>query len=187
MTDIEKARDLFSQAGLAFPKIPEGLAVHLEEKERWLFSTRKRELGHDTYRHPYWLASYVDEVAKGDIEDYAVLAHGGHGVNSYAIQYYLVYANLRLFLHLGWGGAYMDSQEATDQVRECFALADEIVAGVKAGVEPQTSRTLTIVCSDFYGSYWHVGRDTPSGHDDDLRRPVDVLTEALLWVNSQGS
>ena len=40
MNEIEKARQLFREAGLAFPTIPEELAVQLKERHRWLFSTR---------------------------------------------------------------------------------------------------------------------------------------------------
>ena len=96
MTDIEKARELFRQAGLAFPTIPKQLAARLKERGEWLFSTREVKIW------PYNLDDYVREShdAPGD---YAVLCHSGHGVNSYAIQYYLVYGPLRMFvLGLGW-------------------------------------------------------------------------------------
>ena len=33
MTDINKARDLFSNAGLAFPTLPDELAVKLKERD----------------------------------------------------------------------------------------------------------------------------------------------------------
>lgn len=89
MTDIEKARELFRGAGLAFPTIPEELVAQLEERGRWQFSTRP------LVNSPYNLHHYVDEVEGTQIEDYAVLAHSGHGVNSYAIQYYLVQNPLR--------------------------------------------------------------------------------------------
>ena len=169
MTDLENAVSLFKESGLPFPTIPEALAARLEERERWLFSTREIREG------PYSLAHYVEEAAEDDVDDYAVLAHSGHGVNSYALQYYLVYRNLRLFLHLGWGGAYMDPAVTADQIRECFALADEIVAAVETLTGPQKTRALTIVGSDFYGSYWYLGGDRPSENGG----PADVLREAL--------
>lgn len=48
---------------------------------------------------PYNLQYYVEEMDQADAT-YVVLAHSGHGTNSYAIQYYLVSGPLRLFLHL---------------------------------------------------------------------------------------
>ncbi len=71
----------------------------------------------------------MDDEAKGpQVHDYAVLSHSGHGVNSYAIQYYLVLGGLRAFLHLGWGGVYMDANATAASIAECFSLADKVVA-----------------------------------------------------------
>ena len=122
MTYVEKAKQLFQRSGLAFPTIPAELASQLTERGNWLFSTRNIDVS------PYDLRSFVDEAVTTGAEDYAILAHSGHGVNSYAIQYYLVRGFLRMILLLGWGGVYMDCKERTAQIRNCFLLADEIVA-----------------------------------------------------------
>src|SRR5438034_3841054 len=90
MTDIEKAKRLFRKARLTFPSIPQELAARLKEQASWQFSTRI--LG----TSPYVLKHYVDESNETQVEDYAVVAHSGHGVNSYALQYYLVYGGLRM-------------------------------------------------------------------------------------------
>jgi len=82
MTDIEKARQLFRDAGLDFPTIPKELAAQLKERGRWFFSSRQIDMS------PYNLEHYVHEVERAEVKDYAVLSHSGHGVNSYAIQYY---------------------------------------------------------------------------------------------------
>ena len=37
MSDLEKARQLFQSAGLAFPEIPKDLAAKLTERGKWLF------------------------------------------------------------------------------------------------------------------------------------------------------
>jgi hypothetical protein len=81
MSDLEKARRLFQMAGLAFPEIPKELAVRLKERGEWLFSTREIEVS------PYDLQHYIDESYGTLVEDYAILSHPGHGVNSYATQY----------------------------------------------------------------------------------------------------
>jgi hypothetical protein len=118
MTDIKKARQLFRDAGLAFPTIPREIAARLKEQGEWLFATRKIETS------PYILQHFVSEVDETPVEDYAVLSHSGYGINSYAIQYYLVRGSLRMFLHLGWGGVYMDEKAAAANIRNCFSLAD---------------------------------------------------------------
>ena len=98
MSDIEKARRVFRKAGLAFPKIPDELATRLQERGDWVFSTREIDVS------PYDLRHYVCEFAGPHVEDYVVLSHSGHGINSYAVQYYVVHGSLGVFLHLGWGG-----------------------------------------------------------------------------------
>jgi hypothetical protein len=208
MSDIEKARHLFQKAGLAFPSIPEKLAVRLKEKGEWLFSTRKPQMS------PYNLQYYVGEcdgsvlmqcgpvlyerkTTARRVADYALLCHSGHGINSYALQYYLVYGRLALFLHLGWGGVYMDAAESARQIRDCFALADAIVPTVQLSQQLPTCGRLTIVGSDFYGSYWALPGENrlakeykarqhtlPYGMrgDEPYKRPVEVLTDVLHWL-----
>ncbi len=177
MTDIEKARQLFRKSKLVFPTIPDTLAARLKELDKWLFSTREIEMS------PYSLDDYVLEVNETPVEDYAVLSHSGHGVNSYAIQYYVVYGALRMFLHLGWGGVYMDARKARDQIRDCFSLADEIIPVVQTGARLRAGDRLTIVGSDFYGSYWSIPGQRDRGKDKELI-PAEVLAEVLHWLRS---
>ncbi len=148
MSYISKARQLFEAAGLAFPAIPEEMAERLKERGSWLFSTRDLEVS------PYVLRHYLAEASRAGVKDYALIAHSGHGVNSYAVQYYLVHCGLRMFLHLGWGGFYSDAQADSAQIRECFHLADNLVELAHATeLRPECGR-LTVVASDFYGGYY---------------------------------
>jgi hypothetical protein len=175
MTAIEKARNLFRDAGLALPTIPEELAARLKERGRWLFSTRLLDMS------PYNLQHYVDEAERTPSRDYAVLSHSGHGVNSYAIQYYLVQEALRMFLHLGWGGAYMDATKAAAAIRDCFSMADKIVPAAQTVGRFKAGERLLVVASDFYGSYWlRPGESRPE--EDDGKDPLEVLTEVLDWL-----
>ncbi len=184
MTDINKARELFSSAGLAFPTLPDELAVKLKERDQWVFSTRPIRMW------PYELDRYVHQSQRGQIRDYALLSHSGHGINSYAIQYYLVHGPLRMFLHLGWGGVYEDHEKEAAKIRACFLKADEVVQAIVQGAAGfHTGEHLTIVGSDFYGSYWippgpggqkiEISRDRPS-----VESPLAALTEVLDWLAS---
>ncbi len=189
--DIEKAGKLFHNAGLAFPTVPAELAVRLKEQNKplpmrdnisdrhgssWLFSTRELEMS------PYNLQHHVHEVESGPVNDYVILSHSGHGINSYAIQYYLVRGSLRMFLHLGWGGAYANAEIDAAAIRECFSLADRVVAASENPAKFQLGEHLIIVSSDFYGSYWLRPGEKRQRKRDDRVSPAQVLTQALEWM-----
>jgi len=180
MTDIEKARRLFKKAGLAFPKIPDELATRLQERDKWVFSTREINIS------PYDIDYYVHEVNETQVEDYTVLSHSGHGINSYALQYYLVHGPLRMFLHLGWGGVYMDVKANAAKIRDCFSLADAIVLASKTVGRLAAGDRLMIVVSDFYGGYWSPPGENRREYETFSKDPAVVLTEVLHWLrNSQ--
>jgi hypothetical protein len=175
MGDSQKARKLFQEAGLTFPNIPEELVLRLKEQDEWIFSSREINIS------PYNLEHYVREM---NVADYAILSHSGHGVNSWAIQYYLVYGALRMFLHLGWGGAYMDAKEEATKINDCFALASEIVPIVQqVGTIPPADQ-VTIVGSDFYGSYWLFPRKSRQAGPKGAKGPAVVLAEVRRWLQS---
>lgn len=131
---------------------------------------------------PYNLQHYVAECEGTQVEDYVVLAHSGHGVNSYAIQYYLVQRPLRTFLHLGWGGVYMSVTESAAAIRECFSMTDQIVVAAHRAGRLEPGGRLMIVGSDFYGSYWVRPEESGKGEGSGRRGPLEVLTEALDWL-----
>ena len=162
---------------MAFPKIPNELAVAIKEQSKWLFSTRELKT------LPYFLQHYLQEIG-GNPPEYVILGHSGHGINSYAIHYYLVSGPLNLFLQLAWGGVYMDADASASWIRECFSLADEIVPAVRGAERLSAGERLTIVGSDFYGSYWSApeqGRQKEIANDKNSK---EVLTEVLRWLRN---
>lgn len=181
ISGVERAKAVIGEAGLAFPTIPGDLEGQLREVSEWCFSTRLFRLS------PYALHRYVEEARAGVVAEYALLAHDGHGINSYAIHYYLVWRSLNLFLQLPWGGVYDDSKANKADIRKCFGIADRLVRRVERGA--QTSATLTVVGSGFYGSSWSVEDGRPSSECDSASSvpPIEVLTEALAWVDQQAS
>ena len=180
MSDIEKARQVFQKAGLAFPTIPEKLAEQLTEQSKFVFSTRPID------EWPYFLHSYVKEAEKSEVDDYVVLCHAGHGVNSWAIHYYLVHDSLRMFLQLGWGGLYSDWEEDAARIRDCFLLADQIASVAKTVGRFKAGNHLTVVVSNFAGSYWLPPGKIRRENDKRCEDPVAVLNEVLDWVNIEG-
>ena len=176
MTDIEKARGLFRDAGLAFPTIPDELASQMKERDRWVFSTRPVDIS------PYSLQDYVDEAEGTQVKDYALVSHSGHGFNSYAIQYYLVRGPLCMLLHLCWGGAFSDAEADAATIRDCFAIADRVVLASQSARKFQVGERLTIMGSSFYGSYWLPSGEKRKREAEGRKGPLDVLTQALDWL-----
>ena len=175
MADVEKARTLFEEAGLAFPDIPQELAERLKEQDKWLFATREVSIS------PYNLEHYVCEA---NVKDYVILSHSGHGVNSYAIQYYVVYKILRMFLHLGWGGVYMDAKAAATKIHDCFSLANEIIPVAQAsrggaGWGPANNRGVGLL-RELLVLPGENRRDEVEGAEG----PALVLAGALRWFQS---
>ncbi|RKN03662.1 hypothetical protein D7319_31100 [Streptomyces radicis] len=113
---------VFEQTGLGVPPVPDELRGDVRQLRPWAFATR----GIDPMamymfdRHP------VDEALAGPGEDYMAVCHAGHGANSYAVTYHLVFGPLALFAQTGWGGAYMDSVRTAVQVREQFRRCAEL-------------------------------------------------------------
>ncbi|KAF0155733.1 MAG: hypothetical protein FD159_2034 [Syntrophaceae bacterium] len=182
LTDLGEARKFFREEGLAFPTLPKKLASRLKKRGDYIFSTGV--IDWDNYMSPYNLDYYIEEFENNHVEDYAVLAHSGHGINSYAIQYYLVYGRLGLFLHLGWGGVHMDADKESTKIRECFSLADQIVLALKNLESLGEKDRFLVVVSDFYGSYWLPPGRSRHGRDAVSEDPTEVLTEVLNWLRN---
>lgn len=101
---IALAASQFASAQLPFPYTPEVLAPRLRAINDWIFSTR------DDDRTPYAIDDFVDEfLAHPQLSPYLMFGHDGHGMNSYAMHYFLVYERVALFDQLAWGGVYMDN------------------------------------------------------------------------------
>src|SRR5437870_3386527 len=98
---LAQAKKLFTGAGLPLPPIPMELAKQLHPPKEWVFGTR-----FDT-PSPYAMDWYVREYLENGVsEDYLIFGHDGHGLNSYAMHYYLVRGPLAIFDQLAWGGIY---------------------------------------------------------------------------------
>lgn len=176
---LDRAREVLQGAGLAFPNIPAELAGRVREVDRWCFSTRRIRMS------PYNIRYWVDAVRRRGISEWAVVAHQGHGVNSYALHYFLDWKSLRLFLQMPWGGAYMDNEACKEDIARCFESADRLCALWGHAREPAAGK-LYIIGSGFYGSYW----TRPGEAQRRCRRwpeakPLLVLQQALEWVERQ--
>jgi hypothetical protein len=170
---IERARALLERHGLDRPPIPEELRRTFKERDRWCFSSRPVKIW------PYEFDEYVKESETKRLSDYVLLAHAGHGVNSYAIHYYLVRGPLRLFLQLAWGGIYMNQRQTTVAVNQCFKLVSKLLELVEKQRQRNfwSNNRMLIVASDFYGSYWR--RDGTSEREGQNKKPGEFLKLVL--------
>lgn len=177
---VAAARTAFASAGLWFPAIPERLAAWLTQRDTWLFASRP------VNEWPYALAAYTEEFDKGGVSDYVLLAHAGHGVNSYALHYYLVLGDAGLFVQLPWGGVYMDEQACRDNIHACFQLMDRIVPLLEGRGGPRPGGRLKVVASDFYGSHWSVDGSEMGRAEAGDAGAQQVLHEVLVWLQRGG-
>ncbi len=171
----------FQEAALTLPPIPADLASQLIERRDWCFSTTPLE------RSPYAFDDFVREGIRPEVPDSLVLAHAGHGVNSYALHYFLVRTPLHLFLQAAWGGVYMDEAKARSEVNECFRLVVLLVAAVdraKAAGLFQPGERLIVVVSSFSGGFWCKPGEEPPDHrvSPAPASPCDILNQAVAWM-----
>ncbi|MBK8964129.1 MAG: hypothetical protein IPM75_13880 [Candidatus Competibacteraceae bacterium] len=122
LSGLQPARALFAAEGLPFPELPPALAGQMQPFGELLFGTRDPETG------PYALDVFRDAVYEQPVTDYALLGFDGHGINSWALHYYLVQGPLALFVQLPWGGAYIDPAAAKQRIGDAFALAATLTA-----------------------------------------------------------
>jgi hypothetical protein len=145
---VDELRELFNGAGLIPPPIPSELSPNLKKCDEWCFSSRQVNVW------PYEFDDYVKEARSKKLSDYLLVCHAGHGVNSYAIHYYLIRGPLRIFLQLAWGGAYMDKKKTTADVNDSFNLVKEPLNAVEMQKQGKRTSETLIAASDFYGSHW---------------------------------
>ena len=172
-TGLEQAQKLFSEAGLAFPVLPADLAIRLAPLQEWVFGTRAPS----TWL--YEINQYIDEAVAGEIEDYILLGHAGHGTNSWAIHCYILYRGLALLLQVGFGGAYMEPEETRAHLAEVLEQAGHLITAAQSH-PAQDSRRMVVAVSDFYGSRW--GWVEP---EMDWHRGSDTLGSALNALRGQ--
>lgn len=167
----------FAAEGLPFPPVPARLACALQAQGRGWYATRAMAAT------PYDLEHFLVEASsQPDLPEYAVVGFDGHGINSWAVHYYLVVKSLALFIQLPWGGAYTQPETA----REDIAAMTDWAAKLQSRLEqadalhriPEGMR-LEVVASRFGRAGWRWvggGRDAATTPWN----PPSGMLEALL-------
>lgn len=183
-SDIEAARAIFSRNGLDFPDIPERFLADFRALDDASWGTSPHEYS------LYNVDDFVREVALDETPDYCLIGFAGHGVNSWAVHYYLVDGPLAVFLQVPWGGAYMDAARAATDFKEALAQTVRLRAGIgAAAVRVPPGWRLLVVASGFSpaaGCGWV--RPPDAGAPGHWRRTGDrPLTAALEAVDAVAS
>ena len=177
---LEEARCLFSAEGLRFPPIPPDLAPRVGVLAPWVFGTRALT------RSLYGMEWFVQEAESQPVEDYLLFGHAGHGINSWAMHYYLVRDPLMLFLQLGWSGAEMDRDDTTRRIAVAWARAETLIRAVEEAQHTgrwDDTQHLFVVASDFSGSRWARRQTRRSEGDSSAwHRDPHVLQTTWAWV-----
>lgn len=174
-------REFHKEAGLRTIFVPHSLDGEVEQISEWVFGTR------DIDRSLYDYTAWVQEAATGDVDDYLMVGQAGHGIQSYAMHYYLVEGSLALFLQLAWGGAYSNSEAERAIIAEQFGLIPQLYSMAHDSNLPTDAR-LVVALSDYHGVRWAVLPDSMSKQEfleygdwqtDDI---LDLRT-VLDWLN----
>jgi hypothetical protein len=145
MSGVQEAAELFKEAGLVLPPIPTRLAPEFRRIHNWCYATREINAF-----EMYMFGAYPHEVVAGPVDDYVAVSHAGHGINSYGLNYHLVYEWIAVFVQVGWGGVYHGS-ESVQRVGAWFSKCGDVLdAAARHNPRPQgRSGRLVVAQSDF--------------------------------------
>ncbi|WP_190866995.1 hypothetical protein [Actinomadura sp. RB99] len=123
MDGANEMRQVFEGAGLSAPPVPPDLESRVRRRGEWLYATR----GIDPMAM-YMFRDHVTEAMSRRVGDYMAVCHAGHGVNSYCVNYHLVWGPVAIFAQTGWGGVYMDRERSAADVRDLLAQCGDVLA-----------------------------------------------------------
>lgn len=157
------AQAMFERERLPFPPVPAQLAVSLQQQGPGWFATRPLTSA------PYDFNHFLAEVeAQPGMPDYAVVGFDGHGVNSWAVHFYLVCKGIALFIQLPWGGAYLEPEPARAEIASLFEWAQALQSRLRLAESackiPEGMR-LQVAASRFRHAGWRwldAGQDAAS-------------------------
>jgi hypothetical protein len=141
-----RVKRTFERAGLAVPPIPERFKRSLRVLDGWCFATRKID-GFSMYSFD----GLISEALCGHAPDYVAISHAGHGVNSYAVSYFLVDGPLVLLTQAPWGGVYMEADSAASGVKALFDRCSELIDAISQAPGPLQAGRLVVVDSTMRG------------------------------------
>lgn len=144
----------FAEAHLVLPAIPAEFADRIAEYSDWVFGSIPAPFT------LFALEEYVQGALQSADDSYLLFGHAGYGTNSWAFHYYLVQADLALFVQEPWGGAFEDEESASERVRRRLQQVDRFLHAFEGAKDSASFRAahsgtrLVIVSSQFTDSRW---------------------------------
>lgn len=105
----DEFHEFFSEFGIETPIITRFFEEEITHFGYWHWATQP---------FPDRLQDYLMESVdylKGPIPNQYSINHAGHGINSYSLNFRCAIGNIAILAQVGWGGAYMDTQEQSDR------------------------------------------------------------------------
>lgn len=168
---VREVAELFDASRLGRPPVPRVMREAFRSRGDWFFATREMEAG-----FMYGFHEYVLEVVSRAVDNYVAVSHAGHGINSYAINYHLVFGRLALFAQTLWGGVGRDDEDAdaarvAAQLDRCARLIRAYEAYAAADLLPAAPARLIVA--------EHLGG---GGLCRWLHAPISDRAEATAWL-----
>lgn len=127
---LKEMRATLSEANLPMPFVPEQLHDEMHAVRRWCWATRDVEPF-----DMYYFDRYLVEAVVAGPDDYLAFCHAGHGINSYAITYQVLFGRVALFAQAPWGGGDMDTQKQALAVSQVLNASSDFLKRVPARSE----------------------------------------------------
>jgi hypothetical protein len=181
---LDEARKELHEAGLTAPPVPAEFVSTFRKFGPWQWGTCEIDQGDMYFFKPFWTM-----WAGGLPEDYMAFSHGGHGANSYFLTYFLVYRPIAVLFQTGWGGGYMDANDAAADFARLCALSAHVVdeATRVRQTSIRISRLAVIQCSEARGvGLFRVVDATPTesviADNERPERPEVLFQRAEAWL-----
>jgi hypothetical protein len=144
------------------------MSVHVAQREEWLWSSRP-DL---TAMEMYLFVEPLQACVASPVADYWATSFGGHGINSYSMNFFVVRGPLALFLQEAWDGVYMDREEQRGLITEEFQLCAQLLAEVDADAPRLSSKGRLVVAASGF-------RPSACGW---LGAPTGSKSSAAAWL-----
>jgi len=168
----EEIKALFIKNGLILPPIPIKLLNKFTKIDEWWYSTI---LDESSDYNPYNFGQYVERLTKSIPSNFVLIAHSGHGVNSYALQYCLVLRPLIVHIQIAYGGIYGNRDEEKAYANKCFALCNDLLDEFDPRPNSYDWKAIPIIGNNFDINYVTYPPFSLPGHQ---LLPVDGLMQS---------
>jgi hypothetical protein len=170
---LEEAFVRYQENGLRLPPVPRELVDELDEFAEWRWGSEDLDLeDRDGFLAAARTPGGENEVAFG---------HVGHGVSSWWLCYRLKLDALAVFVRLGYGGAYDDTEETVPAINATTAALEDLIpaaSAAKAAGRLRGGHRLIVVIDEKRNGFWEI-----AGGADGRHRSDDPLGEAMAFLS----